>query len=467
MNREATISVEEVIEQLVPQRRFQPYPDYRDSGVEWLKEAPTHWTVRKLKYVASLRSSNVDKKSHDDEPPVRLCNYTDVYYNEHINSAIAFMDATASTDEIERFSLKRGDVLITKDSEDPNDIAVPACVVDDLEGVLCGYHLAQVRPHPRIAHGPYLARAFSASGIRDQFNSQATGITRHGLSKDTIGSSLFFIPPPNEQRAIVAFLDRETARIDELIAKKQRLIELLAEKRSALISHAVTKGLNPDTPMKDSGIEWLGQVPDHWDVVPLRYICSSIQTGPFGSQLHQSDYQPGGIPLVNPVHLVNGHIVPGKNSAVDEDTCTRLARHILQDGDILFARRGEIGRCGLVSDHETGWLCGTGCMRVRLIDSHSPYFNLLFNSYGFADNLTLNAVGTTMLNINNTILACMVVPRPPLEEQRTIAAALNRRMTKFDELIAKVGNAIGKLREYRSALISAAVTGKIDLRREA
>ncbi|MCK4660930.1 MAG: hypothetical protein KAV82_15525, partial [Phycisphaerae bacterium] len=130
---------------------------------------------------------------------------------------------------------------------------------------------------------------------------------------------------------------------------------------------------NPDTPMKDSGIEWLGHVPEGWDVVPLRHICGSIQTGPFGSQLHQSDYQPGGIPLANPVHLVNGHIIPGENSAVDEDTCVRLARHILQEGDILFARRGEIGRCGLVSEPEAGWLCGTGGMRVRLNGGHEAH----------------------------------------------------------------------------------------------
>lgn len=209
---------------------------------------------------------------------------------------------------------------------------------------------------------------------------------------------------------------------------------------------------------RDSGTDWLGLVPEGWEVVPLRHICGSIQTGPFGSQLHQSDYQPGGIPLVNPVHLVDGHILQRENSAVDEDTRVRLTRHILQEGDIFFARRGEIGRCGLVSKPQAGWLCGTGCMRVRLKEGHAPYFTSLFNSHGFAATLTINAVGTTMLNINNVILARMGVPCPPRAEQVAIAAFLDRETARIDELVAKKQRLIELLQEKRTALISHAVT---------
>lgn len=463
MNRETATPVEEVAEELAPQRRFRPYPEYRDSGVEWLAEVPTHWRIRKLKYVASLRFSNVDKKSHDDEPPVRLCNYTDVYYNEHITAAVAFMDATASTDEIERFSLRRGDVLITKDSEDPNDIAVPACVVDDLEGVLCGYHLAQVRPHPSTAHGPYLARAFAASGIRDQFNCRATGITRHGLSKDTIGSSLFFVPPLDEQRAIAAFLDRETARIDELIAKKQRLIELLAEKRTALISHAVTKGLNPDAPMKDSGIEWLGSTPEHWSMRRMASFATKLTNGfvgPTRDILVQS-----GLPYIQSLHIKKNSVVfDGKYFVADEWLKTHEKARLATD-DVLVVQTGDIGQVACVPPE----FDGAGChalIIIRLAPTvmRGPFLSLLLNSdYGY-HSLKKIQTGALHPHLNCTFVREVFVPVPPLCEQDEILSRIAEDLGSLSKLRERISHAIDKLREYRSALISAAVTGKIDVR---
>jgi len=222
------------------QPRLKPYPTYKDSGVEWLGEIPAHWEVRRLKTIASVQLSNVDKKSIEGQAPVRLCNYVDVYYHERITSDLDFMTATATADQIRRFRLQSGDVLITKDSETPDDIAVPAVVAENLPDVICGYHLAHVRPVPTAVHGPFLSRAFAAIGPRDQFHVAANGITRFGLTGDAIRSSVFALPPLEEQRAIAAFLDRETAKIDALIAKVREGIERLKEYRTALISTAVT-----------------------------------------------------------------------------------------------------------------------------------------------------------------------------------------------------------------------------------
>src|SRR5712691_3609373 len=197
---------------------FKPYPAYKDSGVEWLGEIPAHWEVRRLKTIASVQLSNVDKKSVEGQESVRLCNYVDVYYNDRITPDLDFMAATATPDQVRRFSLRTGDVLITKDSESWTDIAVPAVVTSDLPDVLCGYHLALVRPG-FDCDGAFLARAFSAIGPRDQFQVAANGITRFGLGGDAIRTGLFAIPPTQEQRVIAAFLDRETARIDALVAK--------------------------------------------------------------------------------------------------------------------------------------------------------------------------------------------------------------------------------------------------------
>jgi len=167
----------------------------KDSGVEWLREMPWHWDCRKLKHIATVTLSNVDKKTHEIEEPVRLCNYVDVYYNERITSDLDFMEATATHDEISKFSLRSGDVLITKDSEAWDDIAVPAYVPSDLDGILCGYHLAQVRPRDGRVDGEYLFRAFLARRINDQFRVAATGITRYGLGKHWIDNALFLVPP--------------------------------------------------------------------------------------------------------------------------------------------------------------------------------------------------------------------------------------------------------------------------------
>jgi len=219
---------------------LDPNAKMKDSGIEWLGEIPEHWELRRLKYIASVQFSNVDKNTVEGEEPVRLCNYIDVYKNEFIKDDFEFMQATATRAEIGKFTLKQGDVIITKDSESWTDIAVPAYVTDQLQGVLCGYHLAQIRAKSRILDGKYLFRAFASKSINHQFQVASTGITRYGLGNYWLENGLLVLPPLPEQRAIAAFLDRETARIDALVEKAEKSIELLREYRIALISAAVT-----------------------------------------------------------------------------------------------------------------------------------------------------------------------------------------------------------------------------------
>jgi type I restriction enzyme S subunit len=219
---------------------LDPNAKMKDSGIEWLGEIPEHWELRRLKYIASVQFSNVDKNTFEGEEPVRLCNYIDVYKNELIKDDFEFMQATATRAEIRKFTLRQGDVVITKDSESWTDIAVPAYVADQLQGVICGYHLAQIRAKFQILDGKYLFRAFASKAINYQFQVASTGITRYGLGNYWLENGLLVLPPLPEQRAIAAFLDRETARIDSLIEKVEKSIELLREYRTALISAAVT-----------------------------------------------------------------------------------------------------------------------------------------------------------------------------------------------------------------------------------
>ena len=220
-------------------RGLNPNVKMKDSGIEWLGEVPVEWQVKKLKFVATVQPSNVDKKSKENEKDVLLCNYTDVYYNEEITADLPFMKATASDIQIRKFTLKRGDIIITKDSEDPNDIAVPAYVPQDLEGVVCGYHLALLRPENGTC-GEYLKRVMDSQYARSVFATRANGITRYGLGTYAISNFILPLPPLEEQKQITAFLDKEMTKIDILIEKCETAIELLKERRTALISAAVT-----------------------------------------------------------------------------------------------------------------------------------------------------------------------------------------------------------------------------------
>ena len=250
---------------------YVAYPAYKDSQSKWIGVIPIHWKLKKLKFIATVQPSNVDKKTIEGEEPVLLCNYTDVYKNDFIDSQLDFMQATAMPSEIKKFAIDVGDVIVTKDSETAADIAVPAYVSEKLEGVLCGYHLTQIKPID--LDGKYLFRLFQSTGFNAQFVVSANGVTRFGLPQYAISNALTAVPPIDEQQTIAHFLDYKTAQIDALIAKKELLLKKLAQKRTALISHAVTKGLDPSAPIKDSGVPWLGEIPIHWNVKKLKFVA--------------------------------------------------------------------------------------------------------------------------------------------------------------------------------------------------
>lgn len=203
--------------------------------------------------------------------------------------------------------------------------------------------------------------------------------------------------------------------------------------------------------------------PKHWETERLKLICKSLQTGPFGSQLHAEDYVDGGIPVINPAHLTNGRIEPDERVTVNEIMAEYLAVHKLEVGDVVLARRGDIGRCGLVTRKEVGWLCGTGSLRVRpdkeTLDS--KYLILLLTSTFAGSWLSLMSVGTTMDNLNTEIVGELAIPLPSLREQQAIVSYVENQTSKLDELEAATKHTINLLQERRTALISAAVTGQV------
>ncbi len=440
----------------------QPYPAYKPSGVEWLGDVPVHWEVRRLKSFAAVQLSNVDKKSTEGQAGVRLCNYTDVYYNEHIGTDIEFMSATATKEQVRRFSLRMGDVLITKDSEDWTDIAVPAVVPQDLPGVLCGYHLAHIRPGSSC-DGAFLSRALAGIGPRDQYQLSANGITRYGLTGDSIRASVLPLPPLAEQRGIAAFLDRETGKIDDLVAKKERLIGLLQEKRAALISRAVTRGLDRDAPMKDSGVEWLGEIPAHWEVKRLKHLLRApLQYGANELSNHIDPDSPRYIRITD--IREDGTLWDETFRSIPQEVAQP---YLLSEGDLLFARSGAT--VGKTFKYRPSWgkaAYAGYLVRARLDDrlTESDFVEYYTHSQEYKDWILGNLIQSTIQNVSAERYASLAVPLPPLPEQRAIAAFLDRETAKVDDLIAKIHEAIDRLQEFRAALISAAVTGRIDVR---
>lgn len=444
---------------------FPCYPIYRTSGIEWLDQVPGHWRSVPIKYMALERNSLfldgdwIESKdiSSDGIRYITTGNVGEGAYKEQGAGFISeeTFHALGCTEVYE------GDVLVSR----LNNPIGRACVVPDLGGrVVTSVDNVIFRPDSKFDK-KFIVYLFSSEEYFKHTSNLARGATMQRISRGLLGNIRVVTPSFEEQTQIARFLDHETARIDALIEEQQRLIELLKEKRQAVISHAVTKGLDPTVPMKDSGVEWLGEVPAHWIISQLKFNTTEMQTGPFGSQLHAEDYIDGGIPLINPAHMVDGRIIPDFQVSVDEETWSRLSRHALKAGEIIFARRGELGRCAVVSKDQEGWLCGTGSLKASLNSRlSSEYAYLLVTSKGVVSELSLESKGSTMENLNTETLGRVCLPLPPLSEQEAILEHVHEISGQFAALINEAEDGIKLITERRSALISATVTGKIDVR---
>lgn len=440
------------------------YNEYKKSDSPWLGDIPRHWGIKKLKFLATVQPSNVDKKTEDGKEPVLLCNYTDVYKNEYIDSRIDFMRASASVDEIKKFAVDVGDVIVTKDSETPDDIAVPACVSEKVDGLVCGYHLTQIKPID--LYGRYLFRLFQSTGFNAQFIVSANGVTRFGLPQYAIANAFTPVPPMSEQETIARFLDFKTAQIDALIAKKQTLLEKLAEKRTALISHAVTKGLDPSAPMKDSGVAWLNEIPAHWAAKRTKFTVSYIGSGKTpkgGSEVYVQE----GIMILRSQNIHDKGLALDDVAFITDEADSAQASSRVFAGDVLLNITGaSIGRASIVPTpfppaNVNQHVC---ILRPILGLVISEYLHLLLCSRQAKDQISALENGTSREGLNFQQVGGLLFAFPPVNEQRKIVSFVSEKVRTIDRQCEKALSVIGRLQEYRSALITNAVTGKIDVR---
>ncbi len=436
---------------------MNPYPEYKNSGLPWLGKIPKHWQIEKLKFNARVRFSNVNKKTEEGEIPVKLCNYVDVYYNSEIGADIEFMAASASLEEIKKFQLKAGDVLITKDSEEWTDIAVPAHVAVDIPNLLCGYHLAQIRSGSRL-NGDFLFWLLSSNPINYQFKIEASGVTRYGLSNHALDNSLVLLPPVEEQKKLVDFLKTKTAQIDDLILIKEKIIDLLKEELAATINQAVTKGLNPKVELKNSGLPWLGKIPKHWEMKKLKYVGEAI----IGLTYSPDEVSEEGTLVLRSSNVQNKAIVLDDKVYVKKQIRERL---LLRSGDILICSRngsrGLIGKCAVITASLVGNTFGAFMTVFR--SKYNRFIYHIFNSTIFAFHIE-SFLTATINQLTSENLNSIVIPFPPPEEQAAIARFLEQSTLRINLKIQKEARLVELLQEHRAALISEVVTGKIDVR---
>ncbi|MHB0980399.1 MAG: restriction endonuclease subunit S [Thermoleophilia bacterium] len=419
------------------------------------------WPIRRLKTLASVRVSNVDKKSVDGEEAVCLCNYTDVYYRDRIVNDIEFMVATAPAHQARTFALQPGDVLITKDSESWDDIAVAAVVSEPVDAI-CGYHLALLRPQPGRLDGRFLFYSMESMGAATHFKIRANGVTRYAIGTAAIGDAPVPTPPLPHQVRIADYLDTETTRIDTLIDRKQRFINLLLEKRTALISQAVDEGLGRAAGTKNSDTGGEEHVGSKLKLTALKHLLSAIvdtehKTVPF--------YPDGEYLVCRTTNVRDGSLCLDGAKYTDEAGYREwTSRATPRPGDIVFTREAPAGEACIVP--ETPRLClGQRTVLFKVNPCRLDPRFAVYSLYGGPARqfITLLSQGSTVAHFNMGDIGSIPMTVPSVEMQRRIADYLDSETGRIDSTAAKTRRSIDLLREYRTALISAAVTGQIDI----
>ncbi|ATL94018.1 restriction endonuclease [Aeromonas sp. CU5] len=416
--------------------KYRPYPEYNDSGVAWLGHIPAQWSLKKLKYLCSIQTGNKDTVNAEDD------------------GEYPFFVRSQTVERIGTYTADCEAVLTAGDG-----VGV---------GKVYHYYNGKFDYHQRV----YMLSDFTRVTGRFVYyylSSNFYKVALEGNAKSTVDSLRlpqflnfeFSIPPLDTQDVIVAFLDYETARIDRLIAQQQHLIALLKEKRQAVISHSVTKGLNPDAPMKDSGVEWLGQVPEHWNVTKFGFISNVVRGGsprPAGDpELFDGDYSP----WVTVAEITKDEEVylESTESFLTEKGSKQC--RVFKRGTLLLSNSGATLGVPKILSIDANANDGVVGFEKLSVNTEYAYFYLST----LTDNLRERIKqGSGQPNLNTDIVKSIVIPLPPSGEVEAILSEIKTHRITFSVLISKADTAIKLMQERRTALISAAVTGKIDLR---
>ena len=439
MNKVDPDTLQEVEQTLdvVGVKRFEPYPEYKPTGVEWLGDVPEHWEVKRFKHSVQLINDKIEISEEHKIPYIGM---------EHVESwtgkTLPLDDDFAPVGITNVFS--SNDVLFGK----LRPYLAKACA-PNLEGI-CTSELIVLRPN--TIDKKFLLYTVLSYGFIKLVDSSTFGAKMPRANWEFVGDIRIPVPEQIEQKSIARFLDEQTQKIDDLIEAKRKLLDLLKEKRQAIITHAVTKGIDPDVKMKPSGIEWLGDVPEQWEVKKLKRTVQVIN-----EKIEISEENK--IPYVGMEHVESW---TGKTSPLDDEFTPVGITNVFSSNDVLFGKLRPYLAKACAPNFEG--ICSSELivLRPNLIDRKFLLYAIL--SYGFIKLVDSSTFGAKMPRANWEFIGGMHIPIPEQNEQRVIARFLDKQTQKIDHIISETNKAIERLTEYRIALISAAVTGKIDVR---
>jgi type I restriction enzyme S subunit len=437
-----------------------PAYTYKNSGIAWLGEVPEHWRETGLKNLFTVKPSNVDKRINEEEQEVKLCNYVDVYYNDFITSDLNFMDGSANEHEINKFQLEVGDVIITKDSEDPSDIGIPTLVKETFTNLVCGYHLSMLRPRKKDIKGDYLFWLLKDYSIASQLFREATGVTRWAIASRHIKSVKLPLPPLPEQKSIASYLEKACAKIDRVIAIKQEQLQKMEGYWGRKVDETIVNGLE-NFDKKDSRKDFIGKIPKHYKVVKLKHICIQVTDG--------AHFTPNYIhsPLKKDIPFLRVTDIQTEKINLDRTKFIELAEHIElskrchpEKGDLLLSKNGTIGITKVV-DWEYEFSIFVSLCLIKPTEFLNPfYLNYYFKSDIMKYQLANGSKQITVTNLHLDKIREFYIVLPPLKEQIQLVEILKTLEKKTETLKTKLTTQITTLKAYRKSLIHECVTGK-------
>jgi type I restriction enzyme, S subunit len=438
------------------------YGSYKESGVSWLGRIPADWMVSRLKNSISLCRNGIwGEEPNGDEDDIECVRVADFDRRRLVvNASIPTIRSVSQSERNGRL-LSRGNLLLEKSGGGEKQPVGQVVLYDRDASAVCSNFVARVALNDGMVpkYWMYQHAAAYACGVNLGAIKQTSGI--QNLDQAQYFNELGVFPSEQEQLGIANFLDRETAKIDALIAEQEKLLALLAEKRQATLSHAVTRGLNPDAPMKDSGIAWLGQIPAHWEMRRLKTLSPAITVG---IVVNPSEYvSDSGLPYIYGGDIAEGAISTESCRRIDPVDSERQQKTRLAAGDLLTVRVGAPGVTAVVPVECDGGNCAS-VMLIRRGDFDSNWLCFAMNSRMVRYQVEVVQYGAAQEQFNIGHAINFWVATPPRDEQEKLADRLKATVERIDSLKVGAEQSIELLGERRSALVSAAVTGKIDVR---
>lgn len=433
--------------------RYKSYPAYKDSGCFWLDKIPCNWTINTVKRLTKFQvgwtpSTGNDENFIGDNLWANISDLKSKYLydtSKRISDDAAnasSMDVTPKGSLLYSFKLSVGSVSFAMRDMYTNE-AIASFLSSSKLPLTYLYYALPIFVIENASTNIYGAKI---------------------LNQELIKNAYLLEPSIEEALKIAQFLDHETAKIDTLIAKQEKLIELLKEKRQAVISHAVTKGLSPNAPMKDSGVEWLGEVPEHWTVARFKFLCANVIAGPFGSSITKDMYVQSGYKVYGQEQVIPNDFSVG-DYFISSESFRNLTRYEVNAGDLLISCVGTFGKVAVFPPTAQAGIINPRLIKATISKDNNPYFiREYLKSVAVAKQFELLSRGGTMGVINIAILNEIISTRPPYQEQLEIIGFINAQKLKFGSLLSKCERQIELLNERKRALISSAVTGKIDVR---